>query len=292
MIAVLLKQVTTFGRLIKFSHTIFALPFALASVVMASKYHAVTWPKVGWIVAAMVGARSAAMGFNRMVDVDIDRGNPRTAQREIPRGVITMPQAAVFVILSAALLVVAAYQLNALCFALSPLALVIVFFYSLTKRFTSFAHIFLGIALGVAPLGAWMAIAGAWNWSAFLLGASVLGWVAGFDIIYACQDVDYDRAKGLYSMPARWGVGIALWVSRTLHVLAVSGLVTVGVIHGLGTLYHSGLLVIGIVLVYEHHLVKPHDLSRVNVAFMNINGIISVVFFVATFLDIVWGPFS
>lgn len=292
MIAVFLRQLRTFGRLIRFSHTIFALPFALASVVMASKYHAVTWPKVGWIVAAMVGARSAAMGFNRIVDAEIDRGNPRTAQREIPRGVISIPQAAVFVVLSAGLLVAAAYQLNSLCFALSPLALILVFFYSLTKRFTVLAHIFLGVALGVAPLGAWMAIAGAWNWSAFLLGLSVLGWVAGFDIIYACQDVDYDRAAGLFSMPARWGVGVALWVSRSLHVLSFSGLVTVGVIHGLGPLYHGGLLLIGFVLVYEHHLVTPHDLSKVNVAFMNLNGIISVLFFVATFLDVVWGPFS
>lgn len=286
MVAMLLRRVLTFGRMIKFSHTLFALPFALASAALVSKYHEVTWSTLGWILAAMVGARSAAMGFNRIVDAEFDRRNPRTANREIPAGVITKAQASVFVFVSALLLVLSAYQLNPLCFYLSPLALAIVFVYSLMKRFTYLAHVFLGISLGLAPLGVWMAVSGEWNWSAFLLGIGVLSWVAGFDIIYACQDLDFDRSAGLRSLPVRFGVKRSLHISRVLHGAAFMILLAVGGIHGMGYVYFGGMTLIGLLLYYEQSLVTPNDLSKVNMAFMNMNGIISVLYFAITLLDV------
>ncbi len=275
-----------FGRMIKFSHTIFALPFALSSAVMASKFHALTWEKVIWIVFAMIGARSAAMGFNRIADVRYDSQNPRTANREIPRGIVSIFQAWIFVILSSALLVFSSYMLNDLCFKLSPLALFIVFFYSYTKRFTSLAHFFLGIALGVAPLGAWMAIGGEWSWPAFLLGCGVVAWVAGFDIIYACQDYEFDKHQNLFSIPKTFGISASLWISRICHILAVVILLVLGFWLTLSWAYYAGIVLIGLLLLYEQQLVRANDLSKVNMAFFNMNGVISLIYFIATSLDV------
>ncbi|NUM80213.1 UbiA family prenyltransferase [bacterium] len=284
----MISKILVFGRMIKFSHTIFALPFALTSAVLASREHPLTIEKIFWIIMAMIGARTAAMGFNRIVDAPFDAQNPRTANREIPRGVIGKSTAALFVILSAALLIVASYFLNALCFYLSPLALAIVLFYSLTKRFTSWSHVFLGIALGVAPLGAWIALSGEWNWYAFMLGCAVLAWVAGFDIIYACQDYEFDKETGLFSIPKTFGISNALWISRLFHVAAFTLLILVGYFIALQWLYFLGVIIIGIMLLYEQLLVKPHDLSKVNVAFMNLNGVISVLYFIVTACDVYW----
>jgi len=282
----MLEKVIAFGRMIKFSHTVFALPFAMTSVVLASRAHPVTVDKIIWIVAAMVGARMAAMGFNRIVDAAFDARNPRTSQREIPRGAIQKTQAAAFVITSSILLIVAAYFLNPLCFILSPLALVIIFFYSFTKRFTSFSHIFLGIALGVAPIGAWMAIAGEWNWLAFLLGCGVLAWAAGFDVIYACQDYEFDRSENLFSIPKAFGISGALIFSRILHGIAFIALVLIGYMFQLTWLYFAGVALVGAILWYEQSLVKPDDLSKVNVAFFNMNGVISLLYFLFTAADV------
>ena len=234
----------------------------------------------------MVGARSAAMGFNRIADARFDSYNPRTAHREIPKGIVSKNQALFFVFFSSLLLIFAAFMLNDLCFKLSPVALVIVFFYSYTKRFTSFAHVFLGIALGIAPLGAWIAVTGEWGWQAFLLGCGVLSWVAGFDVIYACQDYEFDRNVNLFSIPKTFGIAKALWISRLLHVVAFVILLVLGYWVSLSWLYFSGAIIVGIILVYEQNLVRANDLSRVDVAFFNMNGIISLIYLLFTAADI------
>jgi 4-hydroxybenzoate polyprenyltransferase len=281
-------SIVRFGRMIKFSHTIFALPFALTAAVLASREHGMTWAQLGWIIGAMVGARTAAMGFNRIVDARIDAQNPRTAKREIPSGQISMIQASVFVVAAAFLLIVSAYFLNPLCFYLSPVALGVVFFYSYTKRFTAYSHVFLGLALALAPVGAWMAITGGWDTGAILIGLTVLAWVAGFDVIYACQDESFDRANALYSIPSRYGISRALWFSRTFHGLTSIGLIGIGYWFGLSWPYFAGSLVIIGILVYEQSLVKPTDLSKLNVAFFNMNGVISVLFLLSTIVAVYW----
>lgn len=277
-----------FGRMIKFSHTIFALPFALTAAILAAREYGMTWVQLGWIVGAMVGARTAAMGFNRVVDARIDARNPRTAQREIPTGQISVVQASFFVAASALLLIVSSYFLNRLCFYLSPVALLVVFFYSYTKRFTSYSHVFLGLALALAPVGAWMAITGGWNWGAILIGATVLVWVAGFDVIYACQDESFDRANALHSIPSRFGIARALWFSRVFHGLTSIGLLGIGFWFDLSWPYFAGTLTIIAILAYEQSLVKPTDLSRLNVAFFNMNGVISILFLLSTFIAVYW----
>jgi 4-hydroxybenzoate polyprenyltransferase len=282
----LISSIVNFGRMIKFSHTIFALPFAFTAVVMASRNFSITGEKIMWIVFSMVGARSAAMGFNRIVDAKIDSINPRTAGREIPRGIITLFQAWLFVVAASVLLIVSSFMLNELCFKLSPVALAIVFFYSFTKRFTSFAHFFLGIALGVAPLGAWMAVTGEWSWQIFLLSCGVVTWVAGFDIIYACQDYKFDKSQELFSVPKTFGIPVSLCISRICHVLAFTILGILGFWFALSWIYFSGVLMIGLLLFYEQNLVRVDDLSKVNMAFFNMNGVISLIYFIFTAADI------
>jgi 4-hydroxybenzoate polyprenyltransferase len=282
----LFLSVLNFGRMIKFSHTVFALPFALTSVVLASRHFPVTLEKVMWIIFAMIGARSAAMGFNRIADAHFDSKNPRTAHREIPKGIISAGQAWLFVILSSALLILSSYMLNDLCFKLSPLALAIVFFYSYTKRFTSLAHLFLGVALGVAPLGAWLAITGEWGWQAFLLGCGVVTWVAGFDIIYACQDYEFDKNENLFSIPKIFGLAKAIWISRACHIIAFTLFLVLGNWLSLSWFYFGGVVIVGIILFYEQNLIHPNDLSQVNVAFFNMNGIISLIYFIFTAADV------
>ena len=277
--------VAAYGRMIKFSHSIFALPFALASASLAAR-EGFSWGQIGWIVLAMVGARSAAMGFNRLADQAIDAKNPRTASRELPRGALRRTDVWAFVLASAGLLVVAAARLNPLCLALSPLALAIVFGYSYTKRFTALSHLVLGLALGVAPVGAWLAIRGRFALEPLVLGLAVLFWVAGFDTIYACQDADFDRSHGLHSLPVRLGVARALLLSRLFHALAVLLLLALYALTPLHPVYLFGVFAVTALLAYEHSLVRADDLSRVDVAFFTLNGWISVGYFASTLLAV------
>jgi 4-hydroxybenzoate polyprenyltransferase len=274
--------------MIKFSHTLFALPFALSGAALAAARNGVTAAQIGWIIAAMVGARSAAMGFNRLADREMDAQNPRTANREIPRGVITPASVVILVALSSGLLVFAAHQLNPLCFALSPVALGMVFFYSYTKRFTWGTQFFLGLSLSVAPIGAWIAVTGTLDPEILPLGGAVLAWVAGFDTIYACQDVAFDRAHGIYSLPQRFGIRRALLGARALHVLALLLLAQTGRLFELGPIYVVGVLLVAGLLVYEHRLLRGDDLSRLSVAVFKTNGVIGCVYFAFTLGDIVW----
>jgi 4-hydroxybenzoate polyprenyltransferase len=277
------ERIALYGRMIKFSHSVFALPFALASFALASEGR----PRVAslvWTVVAMVGARSAAMGFNRLADHPLDALNPRTAGRELPRGALSRAQVWLFVAASAAALVLAAAMLNPLCLALSPVALLIVFGYSYTKRFTALSHLVLGLALAVAPVGAWLAVQGRFSPVPLALGLAVLCWVAGFDTIYACQDVEFDRGQGLHSLPARLGVARALWLARLLHVAAVAALLSLWWLVPLHPVYLAGVAVVGALLAYEHSLVRAADLSRVDAAFFTVNGWVSVGYFAVTLL--------
>jgi 4-hydroxybenzoate polyprenyltransferase len=281
-VSTLLDRAVAYGRMVKLSHSVFALPFALASAVLAGG-GSVPGRTLLWIVLAMVGARSAAMGFNRLADQAIDARNPRTASRELPRGVLSRASVWVFVAASAALLVVAAAMLNPLCLALSPVALAVVFGYSYTKRFTSLSHVVLGLALAVAPLGAWLAVRGRFDVTPIVLGLGVLAWVAGFDTIYSCQDAAFDRSAGLHSLPARLGIAGALRMARAFHVIAAVQLVALYVLEPLHPLYLAGMAVVAGGLVYEHSLVKADDLSRVDSAFFLVNGWISVGYFALTY---------
>jgi 4-hydroxybenzoate polyprenyltransferase len=283
----MVDRALVYGRMIKFSHSIFALPFALASAAMASAGR-MPWRELPWIVVAMVGARSAAMGFNRLADQAIDARNPRTASRELPRGVLSRSEVWAFVALSALALVGAAAMLNPLCFVLSPVALLIVLGYSYTKRFTSGSHLVLGLALGIAPVGAWLAVRARFDLAPVVLALAVLCWVAGFDTIYSCQDVDFDRREGLRSLPALLGTRRALAAARLLHVLAVALLASLFVLVPLHPVYLAGVAAVAALLVYEHSLVSPDDFSRVNAAFFTVNGWISIGYLLFTVMALRW----
>jgi 4-hydroxybenzoate polyprenyltransferase len=267
--------------MIRFSHSVFALPFALSAAALAAREGGVTARQVFWIVAAMVAGRSAAMGFNRLADHAIDARNPRTAGRELPRGVLSRVEVWAFVALSAAGLVLAAFMLNPLCFALSPVALLIVGGYSYTKRFTTLSHLALGLSLAVGPVGAWLAIRGRFEAVPLVLAGAVLLWVAGFDTIYACQDADFDRREGLHSVPARLGVARALLVARGLHAGAALLLFSLFWLAPLHPLYLAGVAAVTALLAWEHTLVRPDDLSRVMQAF-NLNGWVSLAYLAST----------
>ena len=284
----LLGRTAAYGRMIRFSHSVFALPFAFTSAALAAQGRGISARQALWIVVAMVGARSAAMGFNRLADHSIDARNPRTAGRELPRGVLSRAEVWAFVAASAAALVLAAAMLNPLCLALSPVALLIVFGYSYTKRFTALSHLALGLALAVAPVGAWLALRGSFHPVPMVLGLAVLAWVAGFDTIYACQDAEVDRREGLHSLPARLGVPRALAAARGLHVLSVALLAVLFWLAPLHPLYLAGVAAIAGLLVYEHSLVSPQDLSRVMQAF-NLNGWVSLGYFASTLVAVLLG---
>jgi 4-hydroxybenzoate polyprenyltransferase len=274
-------------EMIKFEHTLFALPFALmAAFVAMAGVGRLDWVKLGWILLAMVGARSSAMAFNRIADLEFDRRNPRTRERALPAGLLTVGQAWAFTLVTAALLVVAAWQLNRLALWLSPVALAVVWGYSLTKRFTAASHLVLGLALGIAPSAAWIALTGTLTPAPMALTAAVLCWVAGFDIIYACQDVDFDRAIGLHSLPAQLGLRRALALSSLLHVFAFLGLAAFGWLAGLGWGYAIALFPVALLLVAQHRMVRPDDLSRVNAAFFTANGAISLLLLAGTGIDL------
>ena len=279
----LVDRALVYGRMIKFSHSVFALPFALASAAVAANGR-VPWRELPWIVVAMIGARSAAMGFNRLADQAIDARNPRTAGRELPRGALSRGEVWRFVGVSALALIGAAAMLNPLCLLLSPVALLVVMGYSYTKRFTSLSHLVLGLALSIAPVGAWLAVRGRFDVAPIFLALAVLAWVAGFDTIYSCQDVDFDRREGLRSLPALLGIPRALTVSRVFHVAAVILLAALYTCAPLHPVYLAGVGAVATLLVYEHSLVSADDLSGVDAAFFTVNGWISVGYLVFTVL--------
>ncbi|MEJ2147026.1 MAG: UbiA-like polyprenyltransferase [Acidobacteriota bacterium] len=280
-----LRKLLIVLEMIKIEHTVFALPFAYLGAFLGVRGFP-GWNRSFWILVAMVGARSAAMGFNRLVDMRIDAQNPRTSGRALPRGLVSTGFVATFVIASAGLLFLAGWMLNPLSLELVPIALVIVLGYSYTKRFTSLSHLFLGLALGIAPIGGWVAVRGELSWEPWLLSAAVLLWVAGFDIIYSCQDVGFDQDVGLYSFPSRLGVRRALWLSSLFHVGMLGVLIWVFFLFRLSWLSWMGLLLVAITLIYEHRLVRPDDLSRVNAAFFTLNGLVSILLLLFVGLDL------
>ena len=275
------NRIATYLQFIRFSHSVFALPFALAGVLLAVRHQGGGYPyaAIGWILVAMVAARSAAMGFNRLADARMDALNPRTANRELPRGAMTVGEAAVFVGGTSALFVFAASRLNPLCFALSPVALAIVFWYSLAKRYTTWTQMFLGLAMAVAPVGGWLGAGGRAGWEPWLLALAIGTWVGGFDVLYACQDLDFDRAHGLRSIPVRFGVRGSLAISRAMHVVTIVCLASLPLFTPLGPAYHVGVLAVAILLVYEQSLVRATDLSQVKRAF-DLNGYVGILYLI------------
>jgi 4-hydroxybenzoate polyprenyltransferase len=273
-----LRNVAVTLEMIKWEHSIFALPFALCAAMLAAG-GLPTAAQLGWIVLCMVSARSAAMAFNRLADAQIDAANPRTATRAIPAGVLSPRFVGIFVFTSCGVFVLAASQLNRLTLYLSPVALAVILLYSYTKRFTRWSHVILGFALGIAPAAAWIAVRGSLDPRILLLTAAVTFWVGGFDVLYACQDIDFDRAHGLNSVPQAWGVPRALQFSRALHALMLGLLAALVVSFSLGKLAIAGVVVVALLLAYEHSLVSARDLSKLNAAFFTMNGVISLVFF-------------
>ena len=280
------NKLQTYASFVRFSHSVFALPFALTGALLALhrlgewSLSNVGWRMV-WIVVAMVAARSAAMGFNRLVDAHYDALNPRTASRELPRGAMSRGEAVVFVVISSALFVFAASRLSLLCFVLSPVALAIVFWYSLAKRFTSYTQLFLGLAMAVAPVGGWLAAGGRGGWEPWLLGLAIGTWVGGFDVLYACQDLEFDRAHRLQSIPVRFGVPTSLRISRGMHVVTITCLASLAAVADLGAVYLAGVAGVAVLLAYEQSLVNEHDLSQVKRAF-DLNGYVGILYLVST----------
>lgn len=276
--------------MIKFEHTIFALPFAFMGAILgAVQVHGrmPTIAEIFWIIVAMVGARSAAMGLNRWIDRSIDGQNPRTANRAIPAGLIASKEVILFIIISFAVLFIAASQLSPLAMKLLPIAVFMTVFYSYTKRFTWLCHVVLGMTIGLAPLGGWVAITGQVDQTALVLFISVVFWSAGFDILYACQDYEFDRQTGVYSIPARFGIPAALWIARTFHIVPVVGFASLLWLAEFQWLYGIGVIIAVAILIYEHTLVKPNDLSKLDMAFFTMNGILSIVVFAFSLADLV-----
>jgi 4-hydroxybenzoate polyprenyltransferase len=267
-------------EMIKFEHSVFALPFALVGALLAARAGGglPTWRQILWIVVAMVGARSAAMTINRIADIEYDRRNPRTANRALPKGEISPGFAWAFTIAASGMLVLAAWQLNSLALKLSPVALAVLFFYSYTKRFTVWAHFVLGFCLGISPAAAWIAIRGSLDARILILCAAVTLWVGGFDVLYACQDIEFDKTAGLYSIPKRFGIAGAMRIARLMHILMVGLLCQLAWSFALAWPAWAGIVVVAALLVYEHSLVKPNDLSKMNAAFFTVNGYISLLF--------------
>src|SRR5271155_5495180 len=274
------SRLATVLEMIKFEHSVFALPFALVGALLAARADGglPTWRQILWIVVAMIGARSAAMTINRIADIEFDRRNPRTANRALPAGTLSVAFAWAFTILASAVLIVAAWQLNLLALELSPVALAILFLYSYTKRFTAWSHFVLGFCLGISPAAAWIAIRGSLDWRMLILCAAVTLWVGGFDVLYACQDVDFDKTAGLHSIPKKFGVARALLIARAMHIVMVGLLAWLAFSFQLAWPAWAGIAVVAALLAYEHSLVKPNDLSKMNAAFFTVNGYISLLF--------------
>ena len=275
-------KLATYLSFVRFSHSAFALPFALTGALLAWRIAPFHWLQIVWVIVAMVSARSAAMGFNRLVDARMDALNPRTASREIPTGALSRREATVFVVITSLIFMFAATQLNPLCGMLSPIALLIVFWYSLAKRYTSYTQAFLGLAMAVAPVGGWLAAGGPFDGpEPWLLGLAIGLWVGGFDILYACQDVEFDRAHGLRSIPVRFGVERSLWISRLMHIATVACMAWLGALVTLGPIYFVGVALVAGLLFYEQSLVSANDLSQVKRAF-DLNGWVGILYFVST----------
>ena len=279
-----INKVSVYLRMIKFSHSIFALPFAFTSALIAAS-GIPDLKQIGWIIIAMVGARSGAMGLNRIIDSKIDSANPRTKRREIPRGAISVLAAVLFVVVSFIFMVFAAYMLNPLCLKLSPVAIAILVLYSYTKRFTWMSHFFLGLSISAAPLGAWLAVKGSFDIEIIPLAIAVIFWLAGFDVLYALQDIDFDRRYGLYSIPKRFGISKSIYLSRIFHITSFLLLVANGIIFKLGGLYWTGMFLTAGLFLYEHSLITIDDLRKLDIAFFNMNGYISVTIFIFTLMD-------
>ncbi|MEX2270165.1 MAG: 4-hydroxybenzoate octaprenyltransferase [Vicinamibacterales bacterium] len=276
------SRVRTYASFVRVSHTVFALPFALVGAVLASRAHPLTWTRIAWIVGAMITARSAAMGFNRLADARHDALNPRTSMRELPRGAMSRTEAVAFVAIASVLFIVCAWQLGPLPLALSPVALAIVFWYSLAKRVTSYTQFFLGLAMAVAPVGGWLAAGGPFFAAEpWLLALAIGAWVGGFDILYACQDLAFDRAHGLHSIPVRFGVRASLLMSRACHVVTVASLAAIGFQASLGAVYMAGVAGVALLLVWEQSLVREHDLSQIKRAF-DMNGYVGILYMATT----------
>jgi 4-hydroxybenzoate polyprenyltransferase len=286
----MIRKIRIILDMIKFEHTLFALPFAFVGALLGAvtvERRLPDWSEVGWILLAMVGARSAAMGLNRLIDKAIDARNPRTAVRALPAGLLRSGEVLLFVIVSFVLLFWAASQLNSLSVKLLPIAVFMMVIYSYTKRFTWLCHVVLGLTIGLAPLGGWVAVTGQVTVPALILYVTVALWTAGFDVIYACQDVEIDRKEGLHSIPVRFGIARGLGIARTFHALTALGFTLLLLLTDLSWWYFAGIVVAGALLLYEHRLVKPNDLSKLNAAFFTMNGVLSTVVFVFTFIDLV-----
>lgn len=281
-----LNRAVLYLRMIKLSHSVFALPFAFTGAILAAS-GIPALHQIFWILLAMVGARSGAMGLNRIIDRDIDKLNPRTKNREIPSGKIRIFDAVLFTCISFAIMVFAAYQLNPLCLKLSPVAIGILFLYSYTKRFTWLSHFFLGLAISGAPIGAWIAVRGTFDMEIIPLSIGVIFWLAGFDVLYALQDIDFDKKHGLYSIPQRFGIEKSLILSRLFHSITILMLIATGLIFHLGFVYWIGVILVTGLLIYEHTLIKPDDLSKLDMAFFNMNGYISLTVFMFTFISFI-----
>lgn len=279
-----MKKVQALFEFIKFSHTVFALPFALISMLISAG-GLPDIKTIFWILVAMVSARSTAMAFNRLIDRKTDGLNPRTMSRHLPTGKLRLWEVVIFVLLTAAIFIFSSSMLNRLALLLSPLALAIIYFYSWTKYFTSWSHLFLGLSLSIAPVGACVAVSGSITLESLILGAAVIFWVAGFDILYACQDYEFDKKQGLYSLVVRYGIKKALFISLSFHIAMVVLLLLFGMLVKLGVIYLSGVIITGLLIIYQHSLVKPNDLSKVNTAFFTANGIISIILMFATYVD-------
>ena len=273
-----MNRLFTYLAFVRFGHSVFALPFALSGALLAAHRSPVGWMQVLWMIVAMVAARNAAMGFNRIVDARFDALNPRTAMRELPRGVMSTREATLFVVASSAMLVFASWRLSPLCAALSPVALAIVFWYSIAKRYTAYTQAFLGLAMAVAPVGGWIAAGGRGGWEPWLLGLAIGLWVGGFDVLYACQDLEFDRAQGLNSIPVRYGVPQSLLISRAMHVATIICMAALAWFVPLGPIYLGGVAVVAALLVFEQSLVSADDLSQVKRAF-DLNGWVGILYF-------------
>ncbi|HJV47193.1 MAG TPA: UbiA-like polyprenyltransferase [Bacillota bacterium] len=281
--------IAKFGRLVKFEHTIFALPYAYLGMILASYQTYGTlpsWRVIFWVTLAMVGARSSAMALNRLIDRSIDARNPRTANREIPQGIVSIGESLLFIVISLAVLLVSAWMLNPLCLKLLPIAVVFLVGYSYTKRFTWSCHLVLGVTDALAALGGWIAVTGQFHPAAWILFGIVAVWIAGFDIIYSCQDVEFDKNNGVHSIPSRFGTKNALFMAKILHVLTILLFLSLPTVIDLGWIYYLGVVVVAILLIIEHRLIKPEDLSRIHTAFFTINSYIASVVFVFTFVNV------
>ena len=285
--SLLLGRMRTYASFVRVSHSVFALPFALVGALLAARTTSISWARIGWIVGCMVTARSSAMGFNRLADASYDARNPRTSMRELPRGAMTRTEAAWFVAASSLLFMFFASRISLICLELSPVALAIVFWYSLAKRVTTYTQLFLGLAMAVAPVGGWIAAGGGTAWTPWLLGVAIGTWVGGFDILYACQDLDVDLREGLRSIPVRFGVARSLLLSRVMHVITIACLASLGRVASLGPIYMTGVAGVAALLVFEQSLVRADDLSQVKRAF-DMNGWVGLLYLLTTAIDVYW----